>query len=426
MQVTTKKLPKSELELTIEISVEEMKPFLEKAAVRLTTEKPLEGFRPGKAPLDVVTKKFGDAVMMEAAAEEAVRSTYPKAVTQEKVLAIGSPSIDVKKMAPGNPFIYTATVALLPEVTLCDFSSIKVDKKDIKLEESVVEQAIKDLRNMRASEVVTEAAAGKTHKVVIDMDMKMDNVPLEGGQAKGHHVHMAEEHYIPGFTDMLLGLKKGDSKTFTLTFPKEHYQKNVAGKPVEFTVSVKEVYDRALPEYNDEFAKGLGQKSVADLDKLIRENLLHEAQHKEDQRQEIAAIEQIVRTSKFGDIPDLMANEEIGRMIFELKDGVSQRGIEWKEYLDKAGKSENQIKLDFAPQAIDRIKAALTIRAIAAENNIDVTDAEVADEVAHELTVNADDAAAQEQIRSDAYADRVRAVLRNRKTIAFIKEKVLR
>ena len=426
MQITTKKLPKSELELTIELSVDEMKPFLEKAAVRLSTEKPLEGFRPGKAPLDVVTKKFGDAVMMEAAAEEAVRGTYGKAVVQEKVMSIGSPSIDVKKMAPGNPFIYTATVTLLPEVTLCDLASIKVDKKEVKLPEDDVERAVRDLRNMRASEVVTEAAAGKEHKVVIDMDMKLGGVPLEGGQAKGHHVHMEEEHYIPGFTDMLLGLKKGDVKNFTLTFPKEHYQKNVAGKPVEFTINVKEVYERKLPEYNDEFAKGLGQKTVVDLDKLVRENLLHELQHKEDQRQEIAAIEQIVRASRFGDIPDLLVNEEIGRMIFELKDGISQRGIEWKDYLEKAGKSENQLKLDFAPQAIDRIKAALTIRAIAAENSIDVTDAEVADEVARELTANADDAAAQEQIRSDDYADRVHSVLRNRKTIAFIKEKVIR
>jgi trigger factor len=426
MNITTKKLPKSEFELTIELTVEEMKPFLEKAAVRLSTEKPLEGFRPGKAPLDVVTKKYGEGAMMEAAAEEAVRGTYGKAVTQEKIMAIGSPSIDVKKMAPGNPFIYTATVTLLPEVTLCDLASIKIEKKDVKLDESVVERAIKDLRNMRASETVTSAAVDKTHKVIIDMDMKLNGVPLEGGQAKGHQVHMEEEHYIPGFTDMLLGLKKGDSKTFTLTFPKEHYQKNVADKPIEFAVSIKEVYERKLPEYNDEFAKGLGQKSVADLDKLIRDNLLAEAQQKEDQRQEIAAVEQIVRTSKFGDIPDLLVNEEIGRMIFELKDGVGQRGIEWKDYLEKAGKSENQLKLDFASQAIDRIKAALTIRAIAAANSIDVTDAEVADEVARELTTHSDDAAMQEQIRSDEYTDRVHSVLRNRKTIAFIKEKVIK
>ena len=374
MNITTKKLPKSSLELTIELTVEEMKPFFEKAAVRLSTERPLEGFRPGKAPLDVVMKKFGGAAMMEAAAEEAVRGTYGKAVVQEKVMSIGSPAIDVKKMAVGNPFIYTAIVTLLPEVTLCDLSSVKVDKKEVKLPEDDVERAIKDLRNMRASEVVSAAAADKTHKIVIDMDMKLDGVALEGGQAKGHQVHMEEEHYIPGFTEMLLGLKKGDSKTFTLTFPKEHYQKNVAGKPVEFTVNVKEIYERQLPEYNDEFAKALGQKTVADLDKLIRENLIDELQHKEDQRQEIAAIEAIVKTSKFGDIPDLLLNDEIGRMIFELKDGISQRGIEWKDYLAKAGKSENQLKLDFAAQAIDRIKAALTIRALAAANSIDVTD----------------------------------------------------
>ncbi len=426
MNITTKKLPKSELELTIELSVEEMKPYFEKAAVRLSTERPLEGFRPGKAPLDIVTKKFGDAAMLEASAEEAVRGTYGKALAQEKVMSVGSPSIDVKKMAVGNPFIYTATVTLLPEVTLCDLAAIKVDKKQVKVSDAEFEQAVKDLRNMRTKEVVTDAAADKTHKVVIDMDMKKDGVPVEGGQTKGHQVYMDEEHYIPGFTDALLGLKKGDSKTFTLTFPKDHYQKNVAGSPVEFIVNVTEVYTRALPEWNDEFAKGFGQKSITDLDDLIRKNLLAELEQKEGQRQEIAAIEEMVKNSKFGDIPDLLLNEEIGRMIHELRHGVEERGIEWKAYLDQAKKTENQLKLDFAAQAVDRIKAALTIRAIAVENNIDVTDAEVAEEQARQLNTYSDDAAAQEQIRSDLYRERLYTVLRNKKTIAFIKEKVLK
>lgn len=426
MNITTKQLPKSEFELTIELSVEEMKPFMEKAAVRLSTEKPLEGFRPGKAPLDAVTKKYGEAAMMEAAGEEAVRGTYGKAIIQEKVMAIGSPAIGVKKMAPGNPFIYTATVALLPEVTLCDLSSIKVDKKDVNIPESEVERAINDLRNMRASETVTASPATKEHKLVVDMDMKMDGVAIEGGQAKGHQVLMNEQHYIPGFTEALLDLKKDDVKTFTLTFPKDHYQKNVAGKPVEFTVKVKDVFERKLPEMNDEFAKGLGQKTKDELEKLIHENLLSEAKQKEDQRQEIAAIEQIVKASKFGDIPDLLLNDETVRMIHELEHGVAERGLEWKEYLEKAGKTENQLKMDFAPQAIDRIKAALTIRAIATQNQIDVTDADVAAEVARELNVYSNDAKAQEQIRTDEYQDRVHTVLKNRKTIEYIKEKVLR
>jgi trigger factor len=426
MNITTKKLPKSSIEITVELSADEMKPYLEKAAVRLSTEKPIEGFRPGKAPLDVVSKKFGEHAMLEAAAEEAVRATYAQAITQEKIMSIGSPAIDVKKMAAGNPFIYTATVNLLPEVTLCDLNGIKIEKKEVKVPESDVERAIKDLLNMRVSEVVTANPAGKTDKVVLDMDMKMGGVPLEGGQAKGHQVYMDEQHYIPGFTEQVVGLKKNDTKTFTLTFPQEHFQKNVAGKPVEFTVNVKEVYERKLPEWNDEFAKGFGQKTAADLNKLIRDNLLAEATHKEEQRQEIAAIEQIVKASKFGDFPDILVNEEVNRMIHELKHGIADRGLEWQDYLDKAKKTESQLKLDFAPQAMDRIKAALTIRTIAAENDIDVTDAEVAAEVERETNLYSDDAKTQEEIRSEDYQERVRFVLRNRKTVAFIKEKVIR
>jgi trigger factor len=426
MIITTKTLPKSSVELTIELSVEEMKPYLEKAAVRLSTEKVIEGFRPGKAPLDVVTKKFGEAVMLEASAEEAVRGTYGKAIVQEKIMSIGSPAIDVKKMTPGNPFIYTATVNLLPDVTLCDLATIKVEKKEIKIPETDIERAIKDLLNMRVAETVTTNAAGKTDKVVVNMDMKLDGVPLEGGQAKDHHVYMDEEHYIPGFTDQMLGMKKDEAKTFVLTFPKEHYQKNVAGKPVEFTVTVKDVYERKMPEFNDAFAAGFGQKTAADLDKLIRDNLLAEATHKEDQRQEIAAIEEIVKKSKFGDFPDILVNEEVNRMIIELQAGIKERGIEWEEYIAKAKKSETEMKLDFAPQAIDRIKAALTVRAIAAQNNIDVSDAEVAAEVEREMNLYTNDAKTQEEIRSEEYQDRVRFVLRNKKTVAFVKEKVVR
>jgi len=426
MNITTKKLPKSSLEITVELSADEMKPYLEKAAVRLSTEKPIEGFRPGKAPFDVVSKKFGEHAVLEAAAEEAVRHTYAQAIVQEKIMSIGSPSIDVKKMASGNPFIYVATVNLLPEVTLCDLNEITIEKKEAKVPETDVERAIKDLLNMRVSEVVSVNGAGKTDKVVLDMDMKMNGVSLEGGQAKAHQVFMDEQHYIPGFTEQILGLKKNDTKTFTLTFPQEHYQKNVAGRPVEFTVNVKEVYERKRPEWNDEFAKGFGQKTAADLDKLIRDNLLDEAKRKEEQRQEIAAIEQIVKRSKFADFPDILVNEEINRMIHELQHGVVERGLEWKDYLEKAKKTETQLKLDFAPQAVDRIKAALTIRAVAAENKIEVTEAEVAAEIEREMNLYSDDAKTQEEIRSDDYQERVRFVLRNRKTVAFIKEKVLK
>lgn len=426
MQITSKNLPKSELELTIELSAEEMKPFIEKAAVRLSTERAIEGFRAGKAPLDIVIKKFGQGMVDQAAAEEAVRSTYGKAIVEQKLQPIGSPSVDVKKLAAGNPFIYTATVVLLPEVKLTDFSGIKIEKKDPKVPETDVERAVLDLRNSRVKEVVVARPATKADKVIVDMEMKKDGVPLEGGQAKGHHVFMSEEHYIPGFTEELVGLKKDDTKTFTLKFPKEHYQKNVAGMPVEFSIKVADVFERQLPEVNDEFAKSFGQTTAAELDKLIRENLLAESTQKEEQRQEIAAMEEIVKRSKFGDIPELLINEEVGRMIFELRQGLSERSLNWDEYLKKAGKTETQLKLDFVPQAIDRIKAALVVRQIAIENNIDADETEVAAEIARQMNLYVDDAATQEKIRSEDYHERMHMMLRNRKVVQFIKEKVVR
>jgi len=425
MQISQKKLAKSELELTIELSPDEMKPYLERGANRLTTEKPIEGFRPGKAPLEVVMKKFGDMPVMEAAAEEAVRGTFPKALAQEQVLSMGSPSIGVKKMAPGNPFIYTATVSVLPEVTLCDLTTIKVAAKKVAVAEEDVARAIKDLRAMRATETAVARTATGHDKVTIDMDMKQNGVPIEGGQTRGHHVFLDEPYYIPGLADALLGLKKGDTKSFTLTFPKEHYQKNVAGKPVDFSVTVREVYERTLPEANDSFAASLGQKTMQDLDALLRKNLLEDAENKENQRQEIAMLEEIVRCSRFGDLPDLLVNEEVGRMIAELRDGITRRGMDWAQYLAEAKKSENQLKLDFVPQAIQRIRVALVVRAVAVSKGIEAEDHEVSAEVEREMSLYADDPDTQARIRAEDYADRVRVVLRNRKVVEFLKKTIV-
>jgi len=426
MNISTKNLPKSELEITVELSAEEMAPYFEKAAVRLSTEHSVEGFRPGKAPLDVVAKKFGDNVLMEVAADEAVRATYGKTVIDKNLNVIGSPAVSVKKIAKDNPFVYVAVVPLLPEVQIPDLAAVSVAKKEVKVADADLARAKSDLREMRAKESVVARPAAKPDKVVLDMDMKLAGVPLEGGQAKNHAVFTAEEHYIPGFADELIGLKKGDTKTFTLTFPKEHFQKHVAGKPIEFTVTVNDVFERQIPEWDDELAKGFGQKSVADLDKILHDNLLTEAQNKENQRQEITAVEEIVKKSKFGDIPDLLVNEEVGKMIHELRHGIDERGMNWNDYLEKAGKTETQLKLDFAPQALDRIKAALVVRAIAEANGIDADEKEVAAEIEREINNYADDPKSQEQIRSADYAERVRFVLRNRKVIAFMKEKIVK
>jgi trigger factor len=289
-----------------------------------------------------------------------------------------------------------------------------------------IARALKDLRVMRATETVTTNASRPTDLVVVDMDMKLNGVPLDGGQTKGHRVYLDEPYYIPGLTAQLTGVKKDEVKNFSLDFPKDHYQKNVAGKPVEFIITVKDVFERTLPEVNDEFAKALGQKDVADLSKLIHENLLNEAKQKESQREEIAALEEIVKNSKFGDLPEKLVNEEVRRMIAELKDGITQRGMDWNQYLADAKKDEAQIALDLVPQAIGRIKVALIVRAVAQAESIEVDDTEVATEVERQMNLYSDDAETQAQIRTEDYQDRMRMVLRNRKVVEFIKNLIVK
>lgn len=425
MNHTLKKLPKSTIELTIEIPAEEMRPYLEKAALKLSTETTIPGFRAGKAPLDEVRRRFGAGRVWEEAAVLAVPKAYGEAVQKEQLETIGSPQIDVVKLAPDNPFIFKATAAFLPEVTLGDFTKIKTEQKTTEIQDIQVGKVVADLQKMQTKEtVVARPARPQADKVVLDMTMSLDSVPLDGGAVKDHAVYMDEEYYVPGLKEQLAGLKKGDTKEFRLAFPKEHYQKMIAGKDVDFKIEVKDVFELQSPPLDDAFAQAVGQKTVSDLRAIIRVNLEQEARSKEDERQEIALLEAAVERAKFGDIPDVLINEETHKMLKELEDGMARQGTNFEEYLKRLGKTRDQLRLDFTSQAVQRVKTALMIRAIAKAQNIAVDDGEVDAEVARVLELYKNAPGGHEQIKSAGARDYLRAMLKNRKVIAWLKEQV--
>lgn len=423
MSHTLKKLPKSTIELTIEIPAEEMRPYLEKAALKLSTETTIPGFRAGKAPVDEVRRRFGAGRVWEEAAQLAVPKTYSTVVVQEKLETIGSPQIEVIKLAPDNPFIFKATAAFLPEVTLGDFTKIKIEQKTTEVKDAQVGKVVADLQKMQTKEtVVARPARAQADKVVLDMTMSLDSVPLDGGATKDHAVYMDEEYYVPGLKEQITGLKKGDTKEFRLAFPKEHYQKMIAGKDVDFKIEVKDVFELHPPLLDDAFAQKVGQKTVSDLRAIIRANLEQEARSKEDERQEIALLEAAVERAKFGDIPDVLINEETLKMLKELEDGLARQGTNFEEYLKRLGKDRDQLRLDFTVQAMQRVKIALMIRAIAKAQNIAVDDGEVDAEVARVLELYKNAPGGHEQIKSEGARDYLRAILKNRKVIDWLKE----
>ncbi len=252
------------------------------------------------------------------------------------------------------------------------------------------------------------------------MSIFLDNVPLDGGQTKNHGVYLSEDYYVPGLQEKLVGIKKGETREFVLPFPKEHYQKNIAGKNVEFKVAAKAIFALEHPALDDSFAQGLGQKNIRDLRELIKTNLEKEANAKELQKEEIEILEQIVGNSSFEEIPDILVNAEIERMLQELENSIASRGLEWNKYLEGIKKTVPELKLDFTPRALKRVKTALVVREIASREGIRADDAEVASEIARAMNQYKSDPEAQKVVRSEEFAEEARTMTKNRKTVEFL------
>lgn len=422
MQHALKNLPKSTLELTIELSPADMQSYLQKAATALSEQSAIPGFRPGKAPYEQVVTHFGVGRIWEEAAQLAVPRVFAEIAQREKLETVGSPTIAVLKLAPDNPFIFKATIASLPEITLGDYSTIKVEKKSTTILPEHIDKILTDLQKMQTKETIVSRAAGIGDKVVLDMSMALDTVPLDGGVARDHAIYMDEEYYVPGMKEQLQGLKKGDTKEFRLKFPKEHYQKMIAGKDVDFKITIKDVFELQRPEINETFAKALGQSSVDELRGRIHKNLETETVQKEAERYELALLEAVLAKTKFGDVPDILVNEETHKMVQELADGIARQGLEFSEYLKKIDKSKDELRLNFAADALKRVKIALAIRKIAQTQNITVSEAEIDQEIAHILELYKDTPEQHEQIKSPGARQYLGGMLRNRKVIDWLKK----
>ena len=425
MQQTLKNLPKSQAEIVITVTPDEYMKDMEAAAARLSERAAIHGFRPGKAPYDIVKQQLGEIKILEEAMQTIVEKNFFAAVTEEKLQTIGMPEITLEKMAPGNDFVFKAVVALLPTVKLPNLSTIKVEKKPVSVGDKEVGAVLEDLKKMQGKEVAKEGAATKDDKVVVSMNMSIDKVPVEGGQAPNHQVYLNEQHYIPGFAEQLVGLKKSDKKQFTLKFPTEHYQKHLAGKDVDFDIEVKDVFALEFPALGDEFAKKLGQKDLGALKKILEQNLHHEAEHKEEQRVEGEILEKIIAASEFWDIPELLIRSEKQKMFNELKHDLEQNGVDFEKYLKDIKKTEEEIYQDFTDRGTTRVKAALISRQVALDNDIKVDEKEIEDEAAMIRLTYQGDPKVEEALKRPEVRDTLAMTVQNRKVISFLKEKIL-
>ena len=423
MKIEQKKVERGEVELTIELSPEEYQPFLQNAAEQISKEKNIAGFRPGKASLGIVIQQVGAQAVWQQALEPAIQKTFTKAIEQEKLLTIGSPQIDVVKLAPDNPVIYKATIALLPSLELADYSKIKIKAKPVEVAEDEIKKTLNNLQKSRAKESAVDRASKTGDKVEIDFETFLDKIPVDKGKQEKFPLTIGEKTFIPGFEEKITGLKKGDTKEFQLKFPETYHQKNLAGRLVDFKIKVNEVYQLDLPELNDEFAKSLdGEfKTFKDLETRIKHDMTYQKEHKAQHELEEEMIDKVITQSIFGDIPNLLVDSETKKMIQELEQNITAQGLQFDDYLMHLNKKREDLLLEFAPQAIKRVKSALIMREVAKVEKIDADEKEIEEEIQKMLAAYASNPEIAKQIDTPQYRDYTRNVLAAKKVMDHIK-----
>jgi len=417
------KLPKSEVKISFEVSWDEAKPYLEQAAKDLSKKKPIQGFRPGKATYDDLKRHLGEMSILEAAMERIVRANYVKVVLAENLQTIGSPSIAVDQLTPGQPLKFSTISALLPEIKkFPETKEVCIEVKKVDIDDKKVDEALAEMQKMQRKEVLVERPATMEDLVILDLEMQQNHVVLEGGSSQNYRVFLAEPHYVPGFAEKLKGVKAGEEKTFTLKFPEEHFQKHLAGKEVDFKTKIKGVYALEAPVADDAFAKTLGLASLLELRTKLRENMGVEEKRKAEESAEIEMLEALTDKAEFSEIPQLLIQDEVRRMISELQHGVEKQGMDWTSYLASLKKTADELQLEMTPQAVRRIKTALIIKGFADKEGIKPTEEELNKEVDHILEhVPEDDAETRQRVSSPEYREYVMVQMRNRKTVELLK-----
>ena len=424
MQYELKKLGKSQVEFTITVQPADCARDLENAATRISERAAIKGFRPGKAPYEMVKQHVGEIRIIEEAMQSIVEKNFFEAVKKERLQTVGMPQITIQKIAPGNDFVFKAVVALMPAVKLGDLSKIKAERKTKAVGAKEVDDVLENLKKMQTKEAIKSGPATKADKVTINMEMFINKVLVEGGQAKDYQVYLSEDHYIPGLQTELIGLKKDDTKEFSLKFPKEHYQKHLADKNVDFKVKINEIFELQFPELNDEFAKSLGQKDLDSMKELLKTNLTEDAKNKEEQRIEVEIFDKVIEKTEFDEIPEILINAEKQKIFHELKHNLGKHGIEMEQYLKDLKKTEEQIFNDFAEQASKRVKAALVSRQIALENHITAEKDDLDKEIEAIRTAYPGDKTVEENLKKQEVIDTLAVTIQNRKVIVFLKEKI--
>ena len=383
MSVQVEKLEKNMAKLTVEVSAEDFKAAIKKAFNKNKNRFAIPGFRKGKAPQAMIEKMYGEGVFYEDAADEAINASYAEAMKESGLDIVSRPEVTIEKIGKDEPFVYSALVAVKPEVTLGQYKGVEVEKADASVSAEDVEAELKKVQEQNARLLTVEDRGVEDgDQTVIDFEGFVDGKGFEGGKAEDYPLTIGSHSFIDTFEEQLIGKKIGEECEVNVTFPTEYHAADLAGKPATFKVTVKEIKVKELPELNDEFASEVSEFDTLDeYKKDVEKKLVEKKEIEANSKNEDAVVAKVVENATM-EIPDKMIDAQAENMVQDMARRMQSQGLSLDMYLKYTGMTVEQMKEQARPDAEKRIRTRMVLEAVAKAENIQISDEKVDEEVA--------------------------------------------
>lgn len=383
MSLQVEKLEKNMAKLTIEVSAEELEKAIQSAYQKNKNKISVPGFRKGKVPRQIIEKMYGREVFYDDAANALIPDAYEKALEECEETIVSSPKIEVVQIEAGKPFIFTAEVALKPEVKLGKYKGVKVEKQEIVVTDEEVDAEVSKERESNARMIEVEGRAIENGDIAtIDFEGFVDGVAFEGGKGENYPLTIGSGSFIPGFEEQLIGKNKDEEVDVNVTFPEDYHAEELKGKAALFKVTVKEVKTKELPALDDEFASEVSEfDTLAEYKEDIKKKLTEKKEKEARNAKEEAVLDAIIADSEM-EIPDAMLETQQRQIVDEFAQRLQMQGLSLQQYFQFTGLDTQKMMEQVKPQADRRIKSRLVLEAIVAAEGIAATDEDYENEIA--------------------------------------------
>ena len=410
----------NEVKLEVTIEANKFEEAIKKVYFQSAKYFNIPGFRKGKAPMNIVEKYYGKEIFYEDAFNEVVPAELEEALKENNIEAVSRPDIDVKQIEKGKDLIFTAVFQTKPEAELGKYEGIEIEKIEYNVTDEDINHELGHMQEHNARLISVEdrpVESGDT--AVIDFEGFVDGVAFEGGKAEGHELVIGSNTFIPGFEDQVIGMKIDEEKDINVKFPEEYFSKELAGKDATFKVKLHEIKKKELPELDDEFAKDVSEFDTLDeLKKSIKDNMEKENEQRQKYETEDAVIKAVCENVKV-EIPSGMIENETEDMLKNIESRLSYQGLKLDQYLQMMGKTAEEVKKEYEPQAIEAIKSRLMLEAVIKAEKIEATEDEIVAKV-KEMATSYGKADDEEFMKNENVRKYIKSGIESEKALEFL------